>query len=115
MSSMMDSLQGVLGGGAPGGPPAGPPPGPPLGGDPASPDAAPTDPADILRQAADLIQQYISHAGSDAVETEKASKAHVLVQSLLASEQKAMDSAMGAKPEHKALAKAAQGIAGGGY
>ena len=93
--------------GAPGDVAAGPPPGPaPSGGGSAT---------DILTQIKGLIQDYIDSDESDEQETAQATKALVIVQGLLASEEKNMEAAAGTTPAHKAMAKQIQGIASGVY
>ncbi len=104
MSSMLEALQG--GGGAP--PMGGPPPGPDTMGGMASPPPAPAgggSATDILTEIKGLIQDYIDTPESDEQETAQATKALVIIQGLLASEEKNMEAAAGTTPAHKAMAK----------
>lgn len=105
MSQMLDAI------GGPGGPG-----GDPMGG-PQGPDASsPTQSAsDILTQIKGLIQDYIDTPESDEQETAQATKALVIVQGLLASEEKNNEAAMGTTPAHKAMAKQVNAIAGQVY
>jgi hypothetical protein len=119
MSSMLAALGGPPGMDASGGPPPGPlgpPPGmggppPGLGGG-----APPVrDPSEILKGIVKDLQEYIATDESDAQETAQATKALVLVQGLLASEEKNMEAASGTTPAHKAMARQINSLAGQAY
>lgn len=92
---------------------AGAPPDAGMGGAP--PEAPAQDPSEILTQIKGLIQDYIDSPDSDEQETAQATKALVIVQGLLASEEKNMEAASGTTPAHKAMAKQINSIAGSVY
>ena len=106
-------LAGLLGGGAPPGGPEGlPPEGPPE-------EEGGGSEVDILSAILDQTMQYLQVA-SDDIEKSKMMKAAAIVQDLLASNQKEMETAAGIGPAQKGMAKAlgggpGPGGGGGGY
>lgn len=70
------------------------------------------EPSEILTEIKGLIQEYIDSDDSDEQETAQATKALVIVQGLLASEEKNMEAAAGTTPAHKAMAKQINSLVG---
>ena len=87
-----------------------------LGGAPQGPQSAPepqeapgpTDPMELLRNAIESLQEYVSQEDDD-INSEQASKVLAGLYKILAQEQKNSEQAMGLTPAHKAMRRS------GGY
>jgi hypothetical protein len=109
--SVMDAMFGG-GGGAPGGPPALPPQDPSQ-----DPQQQNSDPADLVRQALDLIRQA-AQSETDDIDQANLEDIGTKLAKYLADQQKLTDGMMGTSDIHrgvrKTLAKSGGGAAGGG-
>jgi len=76
---------------------------------PAAPEqSGPSDPLEMLRNAIESLQEYVSQEDDD-INSEAASKVLAGLYKILANEQKNSEAAMGVTPAHKAMRRS------GGY